>query len=146
VGSTGINVIHLTRNKPAATIWSGVLSNNASANPTPPQPCPTTYILTLKEKNLTTQQLTNQNFVDMQLPNGQIVNLTGTPLFFNATGVVHGGRIQHLDLTNLGTASGLFIWVIVATGSNNELRIGVPTIRLGHAELPMDGRCTQPVS
>ncbi len=112
------------------------MSNNASVNPTQPLPNPTTFIIALKEKNLTVRQLTSQNFTDIQLPNGQLVKLAGQPLFFNVTGVVHAGAIRRLDPFKLGTTSGLFIWVIVATGGgNNELRIGIPTIKLGHPEL-----------
>jgi hypothetical protein len=93
-------------------------------------------VVTLKEKNLTGNQLTSQNFTDIQLPDGQLVTLIGQALFFNATGVVHAGAIQHLDPFKIGTTSGLFIWVIVAIGGgNNELRIGIPTVKLGHPEL-----------
>ena len=112
------------------------MAQNASVNPTQPQPNPTTFILTLKEKNLTANQLTSQNFTDVQLPNGQLVELAAQPIFFNSTGVVHLGVIQRLDPFKIGTTSGLFIWVIVATGGvNNELRIGISTVKMGHPEL-----------
>ncbi len=89
------------------------MAHNASVNPTQPQPNPSTFILTLKEKSLTANQLISQNFTDVQLPNGQLVELAAQPIFFNSTGVVHLGAIQRLYPFKIGTTSGLFIWVIV---------------------------------
>jgi len=97
---------------------------------------PATYVLTLKEKGLTTRDLVSKGFTDVQLPNMQLVSLTARPLFFNATGVVFPGTLQKISFSQLPTANGLVLWVIVAMGGlSYELRIGRPRVRLGHPEL-----------
>jgi filamentous hemagglutinin len=93
----------------------------------------------LKEKNLTTQQLLGQGYTDVKVPNGQLIRISGIlarPLFFNADGKVRAGVMQRVLSTQLPAVSGLFEYVIVATGGgNHDLRIGVPMLRLGHPEL-----------
>jgi hypothetical protein len=124
---------------------SGVLVRSMS-KPTP-QPVlpalPYVYLLTLTEKNLTIQQLQNQGYTDVRLPNGQNVRIVGGmahPVFFNQTGRVHATTMQPLVAAQLPTISGLFLWGIVPTGKGQyQLRIALPaTARDGHPEL-VDG-------
>jgi hypothetical protein len=97
------------------------------------------YVLTRHERNLTAQQLINQGFADVQLPNGQAVSLTAQPLFFNASGS-HGqfppGNIVDLATLRANNNSGNFIFVIVAAGGGAyELRVGLQTTTRGHEAL-----------
>ncbi len=83
--------------------------------PNPKQP---PYVLTLREKNLTVQQLLSQGYMEVELPNKQLVDLMAQPLFFNASGSVRlfpPNFIVNLARLRANKGGGNYIYVIVAT-------------------------------
>jgi hypothetical protein len=106
-----------------------------------PQPNPNRppYVLTLREMNLTVQQLVSQGYTEIELPNKQVVDLTAQPLFFNGSGSFK--LFPHYFLINLtrllaNKGGGNFIYVIVATGRGAyQLRVGRQTSLAGHESL-----------
>src|ERR1700722_18043649 len=106
-----------------------------------PQPNPNRppYVLTLRETNLTVQQLVSQGYTEVELPNKQVVDLTAQPLFFNGSGSFR--PFPPVDVVNLAKPRGKnlrgnFIYVIVATGRGTyELLVGLQSGPAGHESL-----------